>query len=156
MATTHHEEPPFPHATVTNTACHYPQAQIFRWTMTSAGCFLTLIFHTIFRWFEMQAKKYSYPGNIYSYMYWPTILSVLGYLAAISTIDTGGTGDFHTVGAVYFFICLYFMVANFTVIARKMRKWDVRFMSYRSLAAKLIVSGYLSLVWLYCLVGLIS
>ena len=43
MAVKNKQEPPFPHATVTNTACHYPQAQIFRWTMTSAGAFLTLI-----------------------------------------------------------------------------------------------------------------
>ena len=156
MAVSHKQEPPFPHATVTNTACHYPQAQVFRWTMTSAGCFLTLIFHTVFRWYEMQAKKYSFPGNTYSYMYWPTMISVVGYLAAIGTIDTGGTGTVHTVGAVYFFIMLYFMVVNFTIIARKMRNWNTKFMSRFSLVAKVVVAGYLSIVWIYCIIGLIS
>ena len=155
MAVKHKEEPPFPHATVTNTACHYPQAQVFRWTMTNAGCFLTLIFHVLFRWFEVQARKYNYTGNTYSYMYWPCILSIFGYLAAIGTIDTGGTGTIHTVGAVYFFIMLYFMVVNFTLIARKMRNWDTRIMSRCSLNAKIVVATFLSLVWIYCLVGLV-
>lgn len=88
-------------------------------------------------------------------MYWPTILSVIGYLAAIGTIDIGGTGTIHGVGAVYFFICLYFLVVNLTIISRLMRRWDTRFMSTGSLAAKLIVAGYLSLVWIYCIIGLI-
>ena len=52
MAVSQKQTPPFPHATVTNTACHYPQAQIFRWTMTSAAGFLSLIFHTVFRYYE--------------------------------------------------------------------------------------------------------
>lgn len=51
MAVSHGQEPPFPHATVTNTACHYPQATVFRWTMTSAAGFLALIFHVVFRFF---------------------------------------------------------------------------------------------------------
>lgn len=87
-------------------------------------------------------------------MYWPTILSVLGYLAAIGTIDIGGTGTLHTVGAVYFFICLYFLVVNLTIISRTMRRWDSRFMSVWSLTQKIIVAGYLSIIWIYCLVGL--
>ena len=31
MATSTGEKPPFPHKTITNTACIYPQAQFFRW-----------------------------------------------------------------------------------------------------------------------------
>lgn len=156
MAVKNKQEPPFPHATVTNTACHYPQAQIFRWTMTSAGAFLTLIFHVVFRYFEKSAKKYDYPGHTYAYMYWPTILSVLGYLAAIGTIDIGGTGNLHSIGAVYFFICLYFLVVNLTIISRTMRRWDTKFMSAWSLVQKIVVAGYLSIIWIYCLVGLVS
>lgn len=88
-------------------------------------------------------------------MYWPTVLSVIGYMAAISTIDIGGTGTVHAVGAVYFFICLYFLVVNLTIISRKMRRWDCRFMTKGSLSQKIIVAGYLSIVWIYCIVGLI-
>ena len=66
-------------------------------------------------------------------MYWPTVLSVIGYMAAIGTIDIGGTGDLHSIGAVYFFICLYFLVVNLTVISKYMRRWDSRFMTPGSL-----------------------
>lgn len=156
MAVKQKQEPPFPHATVTNTACHYPQATIFRWTMTSAAGFLTLIFHVVFRFFEVESKKYEYPGGVYSYMYWPTILSVIGYLAAIGTIDIGGTGNLHSIGAVYFFICLYFVVLNLTIVSRSMRMWDCRFMSKTSLTLKIIVAGYLTVIFVYCLAGLIS
>lgn len=156
MSVSQKQEPPFPHATVTNTACHYPQATVFRWTMTSAAGFLTLIFHVVFRFYEKEAKKYQYPGSTYSYMYWPTILSVLGYMAAISTIDIGGTGIMHSVGAVYFFICLYFLVVNLTIISRSMRLWDTRFMTRSSLLQKIIVATYLSIVWVYCIYGLIT
>lgn len=89
-------------------------------------------------------------------MFWPTILSVLGYLAAIGTIDIGGTGNIHTIGAVYFFICLYFLVVNLTIIAKNIRRWDTRFMSRWSLIQKIIVAGYLSGVWIYCIIGLIK
>ncbi len=88
-------------------------------------------------------------------MYWPTILSVIGYMAAISTIDIGGTGSVHAIGAVYFFICLYFLVVNLTIISRTMRRWDSRFMSKSSLTQKIIVAGYLSVIWFYCIYGLI-
>lgn len=156
MAVSSKQEPPFPHATVTNTACHYPQAQVFRWTMTTAAGFLLLIFHVIFKFFEKQARKYEYKGNLYSYMYWPTMVSIMGYMAAIGTIDTGGTGDLHTYGAVYFFLCLYFLVVNLTIISVRMRRWDSRFMSLGSLNKKVIVALYLSIVWFYCLYGLIN
>ena len=88
-------------------------------------------------------------------MYWPTILSVLGYMAAIGTIDIGGTGDIHTKGAIYFFICLYFLVVNMTIISTHMRHWDARFMSKCSILQKIVVATYLSIIWVYCLVGLI-
>lgn len=51
MAVTQHQEKPFPHATVTGTACHYPQAIIFRWTMTSGAGFLALMMHLVFRFY---------------------------------------------------------------------------------------------------------
>jgi hypothetical protein len=88
-------------------------------------------------------------------MYWPTILSVIGYMAAITTIDVGGTGIYHMIGAAYFFIILEFMVMNYTVISYKMRKWDVRFMSKNSLIKKITVAVYLNLVYLYCFVRII-
>jgi hypothetical protein len=76
-------------------------------------------------------------------------------MAAIGTIDIGGTGKIHGIGAVYFFICLYFLVVNLTIISRHMRIWDSKFMTKSSLLQKIIVATYLSIIWVYCLVGLI-
>lgn len=102
----------------------------------------------------MQAREYDYPGSTYSYMYWPTILSVIGYLGAIATIDTEGTGLIHAIGAGYFFMLLYFMVVNFTIVSYRMKQWDTRTISRASLAAKMVVMIYLHCVYIYCLVGL--
>lgn len=103
----------------------------------------------------MMAKRYGYTGNVYGYMYWPTILSVIGYLMAIATIDSGGTGTYHAIGAAYFFICLYFLVLNFTLISHKLHSWDTRFMTPLSLYTKTAVLAYLTLVYLYCFIGLV-
>lgn len=89
-------------------------------------------------------------------MYWPTVLSVFGYMAAISTIDTAGTGDLHSIGAVYFFIMLYFMVVNMTIISYKMRNWDTTTFTRGSVNSKIVVAGYLSIVWIYCIYGLLT
>lgn len=156
MAVTKKEQPPFPHATVTNTACHYPQDIFFRLNMTAAGGLLIVLFHSIFKWVQIIANKSNYPGNTYAYMYWPTILGVIGYLIAIGTIDGAGTGDAHTIGAVYFFVMMYFAIANITVVCHKIRQWDTKTMTYCSLFQKVLVASYLSIIWVYCLVGLIS
>ena len=89
-------------------------------------------------------------------MFWPTVLSPLGLLAAISTIDIAGYGNFHIIGAVYYFLVVFFMNINFTIIAIKMRNWDVSFMSWKSLCKKMLIAGYLSLVWIYCLAGILG
>ena len=121
--------------------------------MSWAGYFLFLVYYTLFRWLDIWSKKIGYPGSTYSYMYWPTILSVIGYELVMGTIDGGGTGNVHTIGAVYFFIMLYLMVMNVTIVCSKMREWDSSFMSYSSLLQKKIVNGYLTIVWIYCLIG---
>jgi hypothetical protein len=76
-------------------------------------------------------------------------------MAAIATIDIGGTGSLHGVGAVYFFICQLFLVVNITIVSRSMRRWDTRFMTKMSLLQKMAVAGYLCLNFGYCIVGLI-
>lgn len=43
---------PFPHTTVTDTACPYPQNIVFRFGMLTAASFLALIFFVIFKWFR--------------------------------------------------------------------------------------------------------
>lgn len=109
----------------------------------------------IFRFVETQAKKYNYEGSTYSYMYWPTMVSIVGYMTAIGTIDGDGTGLAHSVGAVYFFVVLYFNVVNLTIVCHKIYKWDSSSFSRSSISRKVVVSSYLSFIWLYCLVGLL-
>ena len=46
-----------------------------------------------------------------SWIYTPAQLSIIGYLTAIGTIDNEGTGDAHTIGAVFFFIVLFLVKA---------------------------------------------
>lgn len=123
--------------------------------MLPAACFLTLIYSTIFRWFELEAKRIGYPGSTLSELYWVAEISILGYIAAIATIDNGGTGTVHAVGAVFYFLVLFAILVGFTIIAYKMRQWDVSFMKRRSLIIKMILTGYLVGVWIYSLIGLI-
>lgn len=52
MAVSHHEEKPFPWTTVTDTATHYPQDIVFRYTMLIASSIISLTFYIIFRWLE--------------------------------------------------------------------------------------------------------
>ena len=88
-------------------------------------------------------------------MYWPAQLSIVGYLMAIGTIDNGGTGDFHTTGAVFFFIILFLIVVLLSLATYKMRQWDTSFMNRRSYLIKMMLAVYLLIVWIYCLIGLI-
>ena len=89
-------------------------------------------------------------------MYWPTIIGVWGILIAMATIDIGGYGNAHIVGAIYYFVILYMMVVNFTVIAVKMYRWDTRSISLTGLYFKVAISVYLTCVWFYCLYGVLT
>ena len=82
-------------------------------------------------------------------------LSILGFFAAVATIDTAGTGDLHTVGAVFFFIVLYLSVLNYTVIMRRMHQWDTSFMTQSSYWIKSILCGYVSLIAIYFFYGIV-
>jgi hypothetical protein len=62
------EEKPFPHATITNTACHYPQDIVFRYLMLPAGGFINLAYFCIFRWLSKESKRIGYPGSIYKWL----------------------------------------------------------------------------------------
>lgn len=53
MAVSQKQEKPFPAATITATACHYPQDETFRFFMLSAGGFINLIYFTVFRWLRL-------------------------------------------------------------------------------------------------------
>jgi hypothetical protein len=56
MAVTQHQEKPFPAATITQTACHYPQDIAFRYFMLLASSILALTFFMIFKWVSNVAR----------------------------------------------------------------------------------------------------
>ena len=56
MAVTQHQEKPFPAATITQTACHYPQDIAFRYFMLLASSILGLTFYMMFNWTAQVAR----------------------------------------------------------------------------------------------------
>jgi hypothetical protein len=120
MAVKHKEQKPYPHSTITNTACYYPQDIVFRWVMLSAGSFITLIYFGIFRWTLAEKKRTNYPGDIYGWMFPVAQASITGFLAAIGTIDGAGFPELHTYGAVFFFVALLFTAVIVTLVLRDM------------------------------------
>ena len=62
-------------------------------------------------------------------MYYISQSSILGFMAAIGTIDAAGYPNLHSIGAVYFFIILFFMALVITLVLRDMRQWDTSVMS---------------------------
>lgn len=61
MAVSKGEEKPFPHATVTSTADHYPQSIVFRFVMLFCSSILALTFYCLFRWVTWQANRVNFP-----------------------------------------------------------------------------------------------
>lgn len=60
---------PFPHSTITKTACPYPQNIVFRLGMLTASSFLALIFFCMFKWLNYIQIKIGWPGTIPRFVY---------------------------------------------------------------------------------------
>ena len=139
---------------MTATACHYPQAIVFRFTMAISASFLSLIYFVIFRWLTNLKKKIHYPGHIPSWLHPLGQISVLGYLIAIGTIDADGTSHtLHGPGAVFFFIVLFLLTTTVTCIIRDMRHWDTSIISRSSMRIKTALSYYVIAVGIFFIVG---
>ena len=117
------QEKPFPHATITATACHYPQDIVFRWLMLPIGFSLNLYYLILFKWIESTAKRIGYQGDTISWLYPIAQFSILGFYGAIATIDAKGTPFIHGLGAVVFFIILYILSVYSTIVIRDMYSW---------------------------------
>lgn len=115
---------PFPHETVTTTACPYPQNIAFRFGMMTASSFLALIFFCIAKWMKYVQIKTKYPGKIPNVIYFMSEMAILPYAITIGTIDSGKSGKIHDVCAVIFFVLLFGLTLVMTHILYKMRKWD--------------------------------
>ena len=61
MAVSHHEEKPFPHATITMTACHYPQDVFFRLGLLLIITGIALLFWSTNKALQYIAQRYNYP-----------------------------------------------------------------------------------------------
>lgn len=96
---------PFPHSTITQTATKYPQNIIFRFVMGVGASLILLIFHTIYRWIDLQAMKSGFEkmSQVYYYL---MFIGVICYCVAVETIDSLSTGPLHTPSAVLFFLIL--------------------------------------------------
>jgi len=79
--------------------------------------------------------------------------SVLGFLAAIGTIDGAGYPDLHSYGAVFFFVLLFFIAVVITLVLRDMHEWDSTVLNRTSFITKSVIALYLILMVLYCVVG---
>lgn len=87
MAVSKKEEPPYPHATVTDTATHYPQDIVFRYVMLFNSSFLALMFFIIFRWIEAQVKRVGYHRSPPKWQFYLAEGSIGCYGVTIGTID---------------------------------------------------------------------
>lgn len=50
MAVKTGEQKPYPHSTITNTACFFPQDIAFRGINLPAGSFISLIYFAVYKW----------------------------------------------------------------------------------------------------------
>jgi hypothetical protein len=155
MAVKHGEEKPYPAATITSTACHYPQDIAFRYFMLIASSMLALIFFLIFKWVHQAAAKAGYPGTLANSLYYLSEFSILLYGITIGTIDERSTGKLHGPCAVVFFVVLIIAIVNITIFLANLREYDTQSVRLGSLRLKQILTVYLLAVWAYCVVMLI-
>jgi hypothetical protein len=155
MAVKHKQEKPYPAATITSTACHYPQDIVFRFYMLIASSMLALIFFLIFKWVNKVAKESGYPGAISNSLYYLSEFSILLYGITIGTIDEKSTGKLHGPCAVIFFVVLIISIVVITLYLTNLREYDTRAVGLRSLRIKQILTAYLLAVWAYCVAMLI-
>jgi hypothetical protein len=86
--------------------------------MLPASSFIGLVYFGLYRWMTAEKKRTNYPGSIYGWMHPLAQASILGFLAAIGTIDGAGYPDLHSYGAVFFFIVLFLITAVVTLVLR--------------------------------------
>ena len=155
MAVKAGQEPPYPHATITSTACHYPQDIVFRYTMLICSSILALTFYIMFRWAENCAIRVGFPPP-QQYLFYLAEFSILCYGVTIGTIDGKSTGSLHGPCAVIFFVILLAVIVNLTIYMGRMRSWNTSVMSRCSLILKQLLAGYISAVWIWCIYGLVT
>ena len=155
MSVKQKQEKPFPHATITATACNYPQDIEFRFLMCSAGSFLNLVYFAVFRYLKYLKKKTEFPYPLENWLHYLAQISVLGFYFAVATIDAKGTTSIHGPGAVFFFVVLFIALGYVSYILKEIREWYAPSVRNISCVVKMAFFYYLVGVAIYCLIGLI-
>ena len=78
------------------------------------------------------------------------------YSVAIGTLDGKSTGKYHTKAAILFFIIWLYVVIDVTIFLTKMRIWDSSIMSCTSIFLKQLLTIYIIIIWIYCLIGVMT
>ena len=141
MAVKSKDERPFPHSTISNTACHYPQDIVFRFLMLPAGSFLILIYFVSFQYLKREKKRIGFPFSTEQWLKKWSLLSVIGYYCGIATIDGAGYPNILIIGAIGFFIVLFLTTGAITIVMREMYMWDTTSFSRTSIWVKSIIVG---------------
>lgn len=123
--------------------------------MLLGASFLSLVFFAAYRWLQYQAKRTGYK-NFSKTLYYVAEASIFCYSVTIATIDGKGTGSAHDINAVTFFVIWFIVIMAMTVYTTKLYNWDTTVITPYSLRLKQAIAGYIALVWLYCVVGLIT
>ena len=69
-AVSQQQEKPFPNTTITNTACHYPQAILFRGITLIGAISLHLFLFFMNKHFRYLKNKSKYEGSIKNWLFW--------------------------------------------------------------------------------------
>jgi hypothetical protein len=120
-AVSQHQEKPYPAATITQTACHYPQDIAFRYFMLIASSMLALIFFMIFKWVDNVARDAKFTKPLSKVLYKMSLFSIVLYGITIGTIDEKGTGPLHSPCAVGFFVILIWSIVDVTLYLTDLR-----------------------------------
>jgi hypothetical protein len=76
-------------------------------------------------------------------------------MIAMSTIDGAWYPDLHTNSAIFFFLTLFMIVITQSIVVRDLYHWDSTVISRKSYLIKMILAGYVGLVWVGTLAGLV-
>lgn len=124
--------------------------------MLPAGGFICIVYFTIFKWLSIIKKKSKYPGPIFYFLYPIGEASVLGFYAAIATIDGNGLPHIHTIGATFFFVSLFIITFTVTITMRDIHRWDSSIINLSSVKVKITFILYLFANVIYFFYGMIK
>jgi hypothetical protein len=148
MAVSTGQEKPFPQATITMTAEHFPQVIVFRLNMMFAGGVMLLLWFCIYWWLQKVNKLIGGPITISPIIIWGGQIGTFFFIMAISTIDDGYMNDdLHSTSAVIFFIVWFLTVNYLTYVMRKLKKFDHRFISDISIWSKMLICSAMLACW---------